>query len=46
MSIIIVFVVVTLLLVLVLNANRWKGLVRGARGAKRGLEEEIKRRDD
>jgi hypothetical protein len=46
MSIIIAFVVVTLLLVLLTNTKRWKGLARGARGAKRGLEEEIKRPED
>jgi hypothetical protein len=45
MSIIVIFVVVTILLILLLNTKRWKGLARGARGAKRELEEEIKNED-
>jgi Sec-independent protein translocase protein TatA len=46
MSIIIIFVVVTVVLILLLNTKRWKGLARGARGAKRELEEEIKTPED
>jgi hypothetical protein len=41
MSIIIAFVVVTVLLILLTNTSRWKGIARGARGAKKELEEEI-----
>jgi hypothetical protein len=46
MSIIIAFVVVTIVLVLLTNTKRWKGLIRGARGAKHSLEDEIKRDGD
>ena len=45
MSIIIGFVVVALLLILLTNTRRWRGIARGARGAKKELEEEI-RADD
>ena len=43
---IIAFVLVTILLLVLLNTKRWTGLVRGARGAKRELEDEIKRPED
>jgi hypothetical protein len=46
MSIVVAFVVVTVVLVLLTNTKRWKGLVRGARSAKHGLEDEIKRDGD
>jgi hypothetical protein len=42
MSIIIAFVVVVLVLILLTNTKRWRGLARGARRAKRDLEQEIK----
>jgi hypothetical protein len=45
-SIIIAFVLVTILLLVLLNTKRWTGLVRGARGAKRELEDEIKHPED
>jgi hypothetical protein len=45
MSILIAFVVVALVLILLTNTKRWKGLARGARSAKRGLEQEIKNDD-
>jgi hypothetical protein len=45
-SIIVAFIVVTVLLLVLLNTKRWTGLVRGARGAKRELEEEIHRPED
>jgi hypothetical protein len=41
MSIIIVFVAVVLVLILLTNTKRWRGLASGARRAKRDLEEEI-----
>jgi len=45
-SIIVAFVLITILLLVLLNTKRWTGLVRGARGAKRELEEEIKHPED
>jgi hypothetical protein len=42
MSIIIAFVLVALVLILLTNTKRWRGLARGARRAKHDLEEEIK----
>ena len=46
MGIVVAFIVITVLLLFLLNTKRWTGLVRGARGAKRELEEEIKRPED
>jgi hypothetical protein len=45
MSILIAFVAVALVLILLTNTKRWKGLARGARSAKHGLEQEIKSDD-
>jgi hypothetical protein len=44
MTIVVAFIVVTVLLIVLLNSKRWAGLARGARDAKRGLEQEV--RDD
>ena len=46
MSIFLAFLAVTILLLLLLNTKRWKGLARGAKDARRGLEEEIKSPDE
>jgi hypothetical protein len=46
MQIVVVFVLITILLLVLLNTKRWTGLLRGARGAKRELEDEIKRPED
>jgi hypothetical protein len=45
MSIFLIFIVVAVLLLIVLNTKRWKGLLRGAKDARRGIEEEIKSDD-
>jgi hypothetical protein len=45
MSIFLIFVVIAVLLLIVLNTKRWKGLLRGAKDARRGIEEEIKSDD-
>jgi hypothetical protein len=42
MTILLVFVGVAVLLLILLNTKRWSGLARGAKDARRGLEEEIK----
>lgn len=46
MGIVVAFILITVLLLVLLNTKRWTGLVRGARGAKRELEEEIKHPED
>jgi hypothetical protein len=46
MSIFLAFVAVVVVLILLTNTKRWKGLARGAKSAKQGLEEEIKHPDD
>ena len=46
MGIVVAFVLIAVLLLVLLNTKRWTGLVRGARGAKHELEEEIKRPED
>jgi hypothetical protein len=46
MSILLIFIVVVVLLLVLLNTRRWAGLARGARDARRGLEDEIKNPDD
>jgi hypothetical protein len=45
LSIIIAFVLVALVLILLTNTKRWRGLASGARRAKRDLEQEIKSPD-
>ena len=45
MTILLVFVAVTALAILLLNSKRWSRLVRGAKDARHGLEEEIKAPD-
>jgi hypothetical protein len=46
MTILLIFIGVVLLLLVLLNTRRWAGLARGAKDARRGLEEEIKHPDD
>jgi hypothetical protein len=45
MSILIAFIAVAVVLILLTNTKRWRGLASGARRAKRDLEEEIKTPD-
>jgi hypothetical protein len=45
MSIFLIFIVVVVLLLIILNTKRWKGLLRGAKDARRGIEEEIQSDD-
>jgi hypothetical protein len=44
MTLVLAFIVISVLLIVLLNGKRWSGLARGARDAKRGLREEV--RDD
>jgi hypothetical protein len=46
MTILLIFVGVTVLLLILLNVRRWSGLARGAKDARRGLEEELHGHDD
>jgi hypothetical protein len=46
MTILLIFVGVVLLMLVLLNTKRWAGLARGAKDARRGLEEEIKSPDE
>ena len=46
MSIVLIFLLVVVLLLVLLNTKRWAGLARGARAARKGLEEEIKPGED
>ena len=44
MTLVLAFIVISVLAIVLLNSKRWSGLARGARDAKRGLKEEV--RDD
>jgi hypothetical protein len=45
MTILVAFIAVALVLILLTNTKRWRGLASGARRAKRDLEKEIKTPD-
>lgn len=45
MLIILGAIVLMIVLLFLLNTERWKRLAQGARGAKRGVEDELRRRD-
>jgi hypothetical protein len=46
MTLVLAFIAITVLLIVLLNAKRWSGLARGARDAKRGLEEGVRGEDE
>jgi len=45
-TILLIFIGVVVLLLVLLNTKRWAGLARGAKDARRSLEEEIKSPDE
>ena len=45
MTLVLAFIVISVVLIVLLNSKRWSGLARGARDAKRGLEEEVSSED-
>jgi Sec-independent protein translocase protein TatA len=45
MTLVLAFIVITVVLIVLLNGKRWSGLARGARDAKRGLKEEVRSED-
>jgi hypothetical protein len=46
MQILVVFIVVAVVLIFLTNTKRWKGIARGAKSMKSGLDEELHRKDD